>query len=59
VSLGAKLSGFAKFGKSGPMLLKMVERINKVEDLVKTMKGGDNTKPLCTGSAEIFSRLKV
>jgi len=46
VSLGAKLSGFAKFGKSGPMLLKMVERINKVEDLVKTMKGGDNSKEL-------------
>jgi hypothetical protein len=46
VSLGAKFSAFAKFGKSGPLLLKMVQRINKVEDLVKTMKAGDNGKEL-------------
>ena len=46
VSLGAKFSAFAKLGRSGPLLLKMIERINKVEDLVKAMKGGDRGKEL-------------
>ncbi len=46
VSLGAKLSGFAKFGKSGPMLLEMVKRINKVEDLIQTIKAGKNEKEI-------------
>lgn len=46
VTVGTKLSAFAKLGKTGPMLVKMVENINKVEDLVKAMKGGKNGKEL-------------
>ena len=46
LSLGAKLSGFAKFGKSGPMLIEMARRINKVEDMIKAIKSGEREKEI-------------
>jgi hypothetical protein len=46
LSLGAKLSGLAKLGKTGPMLFQMVSKINKVEDLIKTIKAGENEKEI-------------
>ena len=46
LSLGAKLSGFAKLGKTGPMLVEMAQRINKVEDLVQAIKAGKNEKEI-------------
>lgn len=46
VSLGAKLSGFAKLGKTGPMLVEMAKRINKIEDLVQAIKAGKNEKEI-------------
>jgi hypothetical protein len=46
LSLGAKLSGFAKLGKTGPVLVEMAKRINRVEDLVQAIKAGKNEKEI-------------
>lgn len=48
LSVGAKVKGLDKLGKTGPLLHKMLEGINKSEDLIRKLKDSDHTKEVVT-----------